>query len=190
MHDQHHAPGPEALQCLSAGLEALMRPLSMCASNMHGAPKPSYAFLQAENALMHSHACMCQQPASDLESSSPSVLTETASPECVCDRQACAAGIMHRDLKPSNLLLTEGALLKLADFGMARQVSTGTTRPLYSHAVATRWYRAPELLYGAREYGPEVDIWAVGCIFAELLGGCHMQLHCSTAASQPLHSSA
>ena len=92
---------------------------------------------------------------------------------------------MHRDLKPSNLLLTEGALLKLADFGMARQVSAGTTRPAYSHAVATRWYRAPELLYGAREYGPEVDIWAVGCIFAELLGGCQVQLHCRTAGSQP-----
>ena len=95
---------------------------------------------------------------------------------------------MHRDLKPSNLLLTEGAMLKLADFGMARQVSAGTTRPLYSHAVATRWYRAPELLYGAREYGSEVDMWAVGCIFAELLGGCPVQLHCSTAESQTLRS--
>ena len=98
---------------------------------------------------------------------------------------------MHRDLKPSNLLLTESAALKLADFGMARSTgtSTGTTRPLYSHAVATRWYRAPELLYGAREYGPEVDIWAVGCIFAELLGACQVQLHCSTAESQPLKQS-
>ena len=92
---------------------------------------------------------------------------------------------MHRDLKPSNLLLTEGGLLKLADFGMARQVSAGTTRPLYSHAVATRWYRAPEVLYGAREYGAEVDIWAVGCIFAELLGGCQVRLHCSTTEVQP-----
>ncbi len=41
----------------------------------------------------------------------------------------------------------------------------------YTHAVATRWYRAPELLYGARSYGPAVDMWAAGCVFAELLGG-------------------
>jgi len=59
--------------------------------------------------------------------------------------------------------------VKLADFGHARPDSGGD-RPQYTHAVATRWYRAPELLYGARSYGKAVDLWAVGCIFAELLG--------------------
>jgi cell cycle related kinase len=76
--------------------------------------------------------------------------------------------IMHRDLKPANLLLSSSGHLKLADFGLARVFSNEKGR-LYSHQVATRWYRAPELLYGAREYDAGVDLWAVGCIFGELL---------------------
>mmetsp|Transcript_41359 Transcript_41359/g.132103 ORF Transcript_41359/g.132103 Transcript_41359/m.132103 type:complete len:275 (-) Transcript_41359:110-934(-) len=77
--------------------------------------------------------------------------------------------IMHRDLKPSNVLVGPGGVLKLGDFGLARRESPGA-RPQYTHTVATRWYRAPELLYGAREYGPAVDMWALGCILGELLG--------------------
>ncbi|KAI9106065.1 kinase-like domain-containing protein [Phlyctochytrium arcticum] len=82
--------------------------------------------------------------------------------------------IMHRDLKPANLLISPTGVLKLADFGLARvhrpQPAQGSEvqRP-YSHQVATRWYRAPELLYGARMYDVGVDLWAVGCIFGELL---------------------
>ncbi|KAJ6655296.1 hypothetical protein lerEdw1_005488 [Lerista edwardsae] len=79
-----------------------------------------------------------------------------------------ANSIMHRDLKPANLLISSTGLLKIADFGLAR-VFTSDGRRLYSHQVATRWYRAPELLYGARKYDEGVDLWAVGCIFAELL---------------------
>mmetsp|Transcript_24168 Transcript_24168/g.61948 ORF Transcript_24168/g.61948 Transcript_24168/m.61948 type:complete len:336 (-) Transcript_24168:79-1086(-) len=83
---------------------------------------------------------------------------------------AChASGILHRDLKPSNILITTDGLVKLADFGLARP-DNGGERPQYSHAVATRWYRAPELLYGARSYSGKVDIWSVGVIFAEMLG--------------------
>ncbi|XP_065427444.1 cyclin-dependent kinase 20-like isoform X5 [Chrysemys picta bellii] len=74
----------------------------------------------------------------------------------------------QHDLKPANLLISSTGQLKIADFGLARVFSSDAGR-LYSHQVATRWYRAPELLYGARKYDEGVDLWAVGCIFAELL---------------------
>ncbi|XP_075982599.1 cyclin-dependent kinase 20 [Anticarsia gemmatalis] len=76
--------------------------------------------------------------------------------------------VMHRDLKPANLLINHEGILKIADLGLARLYWPDGGRP-YSHQVATRWYRAPELLYGARYYSEKVDLWAVGCIIAELI---------------------
>ncbi|XP_076814705.1 cyclin-dependent kinase 20-like [Clavelina lepadiformis] len=76
--------------------------------------------------------------------------------------------IIHRDLKPANLLISSTGHLKIADFGLARVFDNDTGRQ-YSHQVATRWYRSPELLYGARQYDEGVDLWAVGCIYGELL---------------------
>ncbi|XP_023320352.1 cyclin-dependent kinase 20 isoform X2 [Eurytemora carolleeae] len=76
--------------------------------------------------------------------------------------------VMHRDMKPANLLISREGRLKIADFGLSR-VHTNEDGRQYSHQVATRWYRAPELLYGARKYTEGVDLWAVGCIFGELL---------------------
>jgi cell division cycle 2-like len=75
--------------------------------------------------------------------------------------------MLHRDLKTSNLLLNNRGVLKLADFGMARY--TSNPPPKLTQLVVTLWYRAPELLLGATEYDFEIDMWSVGCIFAELL---------------------
>ena len=75
--------------------------------------------------------------------------------------------ILHRDLKSNNLLVDAKGCLKLGDFGLAKYF--GSPNRLYTHEVVTRWYRAPELLFGAKKYGVGVDIWAVGCILAELL---------------------
>lgn len=73
-----------------------------------------------------------------------------------------------QDLKPANLLISDTGILKIADFGLSRLMWQDGTKP-YSHQVATRWYRAPELLYGARYYTSAIDIWSIGCIFGEML---------------------
>ena len=76
--------------------------------------------------------------------------------------------IFHRDLKLSNLLYTDRGVLKLCDFGLARDFSPAGDGA-YTAKVVTLWYRAPELLLGTVNYGAAVDMWAVGCILAELL---------------------
>ena len=76
--------------------------------------------------------------------------------------------ILHRDLKTSNLLLNNRGELKLADFGMARYTSNPPPVHL-TQLVVTLWYRAPELLLGTTTYDGAIDVWSIGCIFAELL---------------------
>ncbi|GMY15573.1 protein IMPAIRED IN BABA-INDUCED STERILITY 1 isoform X2 [Fagus crenata] len=79
-------------------------------------------------------------------------------------------GVMHRDIKGSNLLVNNEGILKVADFGLANFSSSGHRQPLTSRVV-TLWYRPPELLLGSTDYGASVDIWSVGCVFAELMLG-------------------
>ncbi|KAG2706718.1 hypothetical protein I3760_05G116100 [Carya illinoinensis] len=75
--------------------------------------------------------------------------------------------VLHRDLKASNLLLNNRGELKICDFGLARQY--GSPLKPYTHLVVTLWYRAPELLLGAKQYSTAIDMWSLGCIMAEFL---------------------
>lgn len=77
--------------------------------------------------------------------------------------------VLHRDLKPQNLLINREGELKLADFGLAR--AFGIPVKCYTHEVVTLWYRAPDVLLGSSKYSTPVDIWSVGCIFAEMVNG-------------------
>eukprot|EP00656_Telonema_subtile_P055196 TRINITY_DN847_c0_g1_i10.p1 TRINITY_DN847_c0_g1~~TRINITY_DN847_c0_g1_i10.p1 ORF type:complete len:391 (-),score=85.38 TRINITY_DN847_c0_g1_i10:317-1489(-) len=79
--------------------------------------------------------------------------------------------IMHRDIKGANLLITNSGVLKLGDFGLSRTFAANDPSYKYTNRVVTLWYRAPELLLGATQYGPEIDNWSAGCIVAELLLG-------------------
>nr|XP_005552796.2 serine/threonine-protein kinase ICK isoform X3 [Macaca fascicularis] len=74
-------------------------------------------------------------------------------------------GFFHRDLKPENLLCMGPELVKIADFGLAREIRS---KPPYTDYVSTRWYRAPEVLLRSTNYSSPIDVWAVGCIMAEV----------------------
>ncbi|EEE61968.1 hypothetical protein OsJ_16744 [Oryza sativa Japonica Group] len=79
-------------------------------------------------------------------------------------------GVLHRDIKGANLLLDNNGTLKIADFGLATFFNPNQKQHLTSRVV-TLWYRPPELLLGATNYGAAVDLWSAGCILAELLSG-------------------
>ncbi|RCH89031.1 Mitogen-activated protein kinase, partial [Rhizopus stolonifer] len=85
-----------------------------------------------------------------------------------------SANVLHRDLKPANILVNENCDLRICDFGMARgftQFTPGDMESQYmTHYVVTRWYRAPEIMLSRNSYDKSIDIWSLGCIFAELLG--------------------
>ncbi|XP_059048123.1 cyclin-dependent kinase-like 4 [Achroia grisella] len=101
-------------------------------------------------------------PAGCPELLSKQIIWQTLQGVAYCHRHNC----IHRDVKPENILLTSEGVVKLCDFGFARMISPGES---YTDYVATRWYRAPELLVGDTMYSTPVDVWAIGCVFAELL---------------------
>ncbi|CAB4373453.1 unnamed protein product [Rhizophagus irregularis] len=74
--------------------------------------------------------------------------------------------ILHRDLKAANLLIDNNGILKIADFGLSRPIINDKS---LTGCVVTRWYRSPELLLGAKRYSPAIDMWAIGCVFGEML---------------------
>lgn len=111
------------------------------------------------------------------------VLTEVQH-QCVmhqllkCLKFIHSAGLVHRDLKPSNILISPRCDIKVADFGLARSVGTNVAADdgnnqggTLTNYVATRWYRAPEILLGSKLYTCGVDMWSLGCIFGEMLKG-------------------
>lgn len=77
---------------------------------------------------------------------------------------------MHRDIKPENMLLSKNGVLKICDFGFARTLLKSESAK-FTDYVSTRWYRSPELLVGDLSYGKAVDVWAIGCIYFELVTG-------------------
>ncbi|XP_037963120.2 cyclin-dependent kinase-like 4 isoform X3 [Plutella xylostella] len=127
-----------------------------------------------------------QHPAGCPELLSKQIIWQTLQGVAYCHRHNC----IHRDVKPENILLTADGVVKLCDFGFARMISGAATSDNsvhnrnslsvdarrrsspgenYTDYVATRWYRAPELLVGDTLYSTPVDVWAIGCVFAELL---------------------
>lgn len=90
-----------------------------------------------------------------------------------CLKYLHSAEIVHRDLKPANILIDAECNVKVADFGLARSIQAydDESAPVMTDYVATRWYRAPEIVLGSCQYSKAVDIWSVGCILGELILG-------------------
>eukprot|EP01022_Parablepharisma_sp_SALTPOND_P031620 TRINITY_DN809_c1_g1_i1.p1 TRINITY_DN809_c1_g1~~TRINITY_DN809_c1_g1_i1.p1 ORF type:complete len:351 (+),score=27.54 TRINITY_DN809_c1_g1_i1:2751-3803(+) len=90
-----------------------------------------------------------------------------------CLKYMHSADLLHRDLKPSNVLLNSECHVKVADFGLARSIHAKNkdSAPVLTEYVATRWYRAPEILLGSTKYTKGVDMWSLGCIIGEMYLG-------------------
>ncbi len=101
----------------------------------------------------------------------PSLIKRVIFQLCLSIRYIHDMNLIHRDIKPENLLIDTNNKLMLCDFGFARQLTKPGSKEQLTDYVATRWYRAPEILLETGSYGPEVDYWAIGCIMGELVDG-------------------
>jgi mitogen-activated protein kinase 15 len=80
-----------------------------------------------------------------------------------------SAGVLHRDLKPSNILINAQCQVKICDFGLSRTLESAFfNKPIMTEFIATRWYRAPEVVLGSRSYSTKSDMWSLGCLIYEL----------------------
>lgn len=77
--------------------------------------------------------------------------------------------LIHRDIKGGNILISEEGIVKIADFGLARDMVPISQVPNYTSRVVTRWFRPPEVALNARDYTENLDVWSIACTFAEII---------------------
>lgn len=91
--------------------------------------------------------------------------------QLLCGLEHCHShGLIHRDIKTSNILVNNEGVLKIADFGLANFITPENQQQL-TNRVVTLWYRPPEIFLGSTSYKETVDMWSVGCVFAEMFAG-------------------
>ena len=119
---------------------------------------------------------VCEYMATDLNAVIKSGILEPIHAKYICYQMLSglkfmhSAGVVHRDIKPSNILIDSSSRIKICDFGLARLINNSNLDVLTSY-VATRWYRAPEIILGCSKYSFPVDIWSLGTILAEMILG-------------------